>query len=479
MKSRGEPGRFLGCLFLSLWVGIPSARAAESAAPAPSVETEQAREAEEVPLASGGVPHGASDVEEMRPDSLITSSGRIVAAAADSLRMEGVPAGDIRLYWKKGLNYKVAQEFSFFGQQSALDGRIGMRLQVDAADYASSGVTDVSGGVDVRRFYIYSTGELDLVIPVLFAVDLGLEEGDFYVDDAYLWLTDLPYLGTLKMGQFTAPMSLAQMTSSGTRPFMETATPVESFAPGSRTGLQVASAGFDQRLTWQFGLFADTQTTPTGDASNSVGRAVARLTGLPIVGAEGAPQKLLHLGLSSSVVLSNENIRYRSRPESYLAPEMVDTEDIPASGAVLLGLEAAWVNGPISFQAEALGSHVEMSGAKNPSFFGLYAMGSWFLTGETRPFNRASAVFGQVAPKQPLSWGDWQIGAWELAARVSYTDLTSRSVRGGEVFTLMTGLNWYLNRYSRILFEYGHSRADGGPQDGQLNIFQMRLQFNI
>ena len=40
----------------------------------------------------------------------------------------------------------------------------------------------------------------------------------------------------------------------------------------------------------------------------------------------------------------------------------------------------------------------------------------------------------------------------------------------------MSGVNWYLSAYSRLLFEYGFSDVDGGPQNGDLHIFQMRFQ---
>jgi len=350
-----------------------------ASAPARSADAEHAvepaddmavRDAQFEELSAGdpGDPHGAA-ASESAPDDLISATGPFGAAPALATQLLGV---DLQLYWERGINYRVEDELTLFEQSAHLNGRIGMRFQGDVAGFAPSGVTDAGGGVDVRRLFFYTTGEFDILYPILFALDVGFQSGSFFVDDAYFWLTDLPYVGTVKVGQFDAPMSLAQLTGSGTRPFMEIGTPAEAFSPGSKAGIQLANDGYDRRLTWQIGWFADTQAVPVGDASESVSRVVARLTGLPIFDRREGAQRLLHLGISASWVFSNQQrVRYRSRPESFLAPTVVDTGDIEASTANLLGLEAAWVDGPVSFQAEMLGTSVDSTEHGNPTFFGV------------------------------------------------------------------------------------------------------------
>jgi phosphate-selective porin OprO/OprP len=435
--------------------------------------------AAQLPSASSG-PHGAVPEDEVDGGGLLSPTGPFGAVIGGEGIDESILGLDVRLYLNRGINYRVEEQFTLFDRHAHLDGRIGLRFQLDAAAFAPDDVTGAHGGVKVRRAYFYTTGELRVGgIPILFSLDLGFQSDGFFVDDAYLWLADLPWVGTFKIGQFTAPMSIANLTSSSTRPFMELATPVEAFAPGSKAGLQLANDAFESRLTWQLGWFADTQAQPVGDASESVTRVVGRLTGLPILGDDSVRPELLHLGMSASFVQSNQQVRYRSRPESFLAPEIVDTGDIGASGAGVLGLEAAWVDGSLSLQSELLGSKVEASDQGTPLLFGLYAMGSLFLTGEARPYDRTSAVFGAVVPNRPLSWTSPGLGAWEVAGRVSYIDLSDDGVRGGEVFTLMAGVNWYWNRYVRLLFEYGFSDARDGPQTGGLHIFQTRLQVNV
>lgn len=440
----------------------------------------QEAEADELTATQGG--HGAAPEapdEEITPDDVISDVG-VFQALREGVDTEAIGVR-LKLYWTRGINYRVEDELTLFERHAKLDGRIGMRIHTDVAGYAAKGVTNANGGVALRRLFFYTTGELDLLYPILFALDLGVEKGSFFVDDAYLWVTDLPYVGTFKIGQFKAPMSLSHLTSSSTRPFMEIGTPAEAFSPGSKAGFQIANDAYDRSLTWQLGWFADSQSVPVGDASESVSRVVGRVTGLPFFERFELDQELLHVGLSASWVFSNQQrVRYRSRPESFLAPEIVDTGDIVASSATLLGLEAAWVRGPLSLQGEFLGSQVQSDESGNPLFYGIYGEVSYFLTDDSRPFNRASAIFGQVAPKRPLTWDDPQIGAWEVAGRLSWTDLSNDQIEGGEVLTLMTGLNWYWSRYGRFLFEYGYSTVGGGgPQQGSLHIFQARIQLNI
>jgi len=72
---------------------------------------------------------------------------------------------------------------------------------------------------------------------------------------------------------------------------------------------------------------------------------------------------------------------------------MVDTGDIFSDGALVLGGEAAWVKGPFSIQGEYLHSFVRQTGGGALNFDGFYASAGWFLTGESRPYNRADGTF--------------------------------------------------------------------------------------
>src|SRR5690606_9614725 len=71
----------------------------------------------------------------------------------------------------------------------------------------------------------------------------------------------------------------------------------------------------------------------------------------------------------------------------------------------LLGVEAAMNRGPLLLQGEYFryGLERDTPGLKDPVFGGWYAEAAYLLTGETRPFNTASAAFGSPVPAKPFS----------------------------------------------------------------------------
>jgi phosphate-selective porin OprO/OprP len=187
---------------------------------------------------------------------------------------------------------------------------------------------------------------------------------------------------------------------------------------------------------------------------------MGRLTWLPVGRLDPdvpAANRFLHLGLSANYQYSaTSDLRYKSRPESYLAPVVIDTGNIDASGAATIAVEAAWVNGPFSLQGELIHSFVQVNNGSTLNFGGFYGSASWYLT---------NFDFGKA--------GAW--GAVELAGRFSHTDLTDGSVQGGRLNILMAGVNWYLNPHLRWMFDCGMGRVSGGPLDGHMLIFQTRI----
>ena len=75
-------------------------------------------------------------------------------------------------------------------------------------------------------------------------------------------------------------------------------------------------------------------------------------------------------------------------------------------------------------------------------------------------------------------------GAWEIGYRWSTIDLNDNGILGGEVQDHTFGVNWYLNPYTRIMFNYVRSDVDNslavaGIPDAGLNVFQMRAQIDF
>ena len=104
----------------------------------------------------------------------------------------------------------------------------------------------------------------------------------------------------------------------------------------------------------------------------------------------------------------------------------------------------------------------------------------YFLTGEHREYNKESATFTRVVPRQRLAWkrtGFTGGGAWQVAARYSYLDLNSKGIEGGRVHDLTVGLNWFLNPNMKVQFNYFLTDRDaaGTAGDGLIHGFATRL----
>jgi phosphate-selective porin OprO and OprP len=373
----------------------------------------------------------------------------------------------------------------FHLEQVKMTAQIGGRMAVDAAGFVTSGsLQGFDGGAELRRLRVSAQGDCILLVPVSYRIELGYIPNQFDIEESYLAFRDLGFLGTLKMGLYRTPFSLNAYTSTRDIAFMEPAAPVTALAPGVNAGVQVGRGVLGDRMTWTTGLFgAGDGSSDSGDASQDYGRAVIRLTGLPV--AQGAPddpasQRLLHLGLNFNWLYSgSSSVRYRTRPESHLAPYVLDTGDIDATSAFMLDGEAAWTDGPLSLQGEFLAGQLNATQGDKPLFYGFYAQAGWFLTGESRPYIRSQGRFGRIVPRQDFAWKSGGWGAWEVLGRFSYTDLNDGVIQGGRMGLVTAGVNWYPTSHIHWAFNYITGKAEGPDGNGWMNIFESRIELSF
>jgi len=277
-------------------------------------------------------------------------------------------------------------------------------------------------------------------------------------------LDDLPYVGRVRAGHFKEGFSLNNETSSKYITFMERALPAGAFDTGRNTGVALDNTAFDERMTWRVGGFAEVGDSGNRDRSNLSNYNVAtRLTGLPLYEDNGS--RLVHVGLAYTHKFINDMIDFGAR-EVHLSEDLVDTGDIMAKGLDQVGLEFASVFGPLSLQAEWMGSWVDQVAGEDLDFMGYYGQVSYFLTGEHRVYKRSEGVFDRVSPKQPFSLKEGHWGAFEVGARYSYLDLSDQNIRGGTQNNTTLGANWYLFSNLRLMLNWVHSHRNGiGNQD--------------
>jgi phosphate-selective porin OprO/OprP len=287
-------------------------------------------------------------------------------------------------------------------------------------------------------------------------------------------------VGGVRVGHFKEPMGLELLTSSRHLTFMERSLATEAFAPERNTGVMIGNHAFNESLNWALGGFTDVGDSGDGPIDSNF-RVTGRVSGSPWYEEDG--RRLLHLGASGSYIDPEEDVRFRSRPESHLAPRFVDTMVIPSDHTWLTGAEAALVLGPLSLQAEYLRTWVDTMSSGTAVFDGYYVAGSWFITGEHRNYRRSSGTFDRIRPHRNFSLTDGGLGAWEVAVRYSSLDLNDAGINGGCLSDITAGLNWYLNPNMKLQFNYVHAMLDrtvaGVNHDGTAHIVQGRVHVDF
>lgn len=335
------------------------------------------------------------------------------------------------------------------------------RVQLDGAAYSGSD-KPMSNGVDLRRVRLGAAGTVDGVWR--FQVELDMGEGEVEVKDAWLERRFHPRL-SVRAGAFKEPFSLEELTSSRFTTFLERGLP-NALAPSRSLG--VAGTAYVPAAWVSVGLFGQESDelgeTEIGDSEGwaVTGRAVARRWS-----GDGGIQ----LGLSATRRTPDaregggDRVRFRSYHEAKIdRTRFLNTGHIKQTlHHRSVGLEGLAVWGPASVQAERIGTTVVREGG-TVNLGGHYVTGSWFVTGEARRYDPASAERAEVHPHR-------RAGALELALRYSHLDLDDEAagVTGGEATQWTAGVTWHFT--SRAQWSLNHVWVDNGvfaDADGDL-----------
>jgi phosphate-selective porin OprO/OprP len=386
-----------------------------------------------------------------------------------------------RYYWEDGIHYDSPKKNLRF----KINGHIALDLGSISADKElQEAFPDLEGWhTDFRTLEFSMSGWFGTYLEYKISADFANVR---QIKDNWTRFPTVPVLRHFRIGNMKEPFSLDELTSSRFRTFQETSLPTYAFAPGRDIGLLTGGAVKNGRVTWVAGLFLNTGSLSTvGDTKDEISEATglnltARVTGLPWYMDEG--RRLLHLGLGySHQFRSDETGTALSYPESRLTDDkLVDTGDFSTDGNDLLGVEAALVHGPFSLQGEFMVKAVNGSG--NPTLWGFYGFGSWFLTGEHRQYDTDKVVFTRIKPHRnfPPWKGGW--GAWEAALRLTYIDLNDGDLSGGKERNVTAGLNWYLTEHYRVMFDYINVKVTDranppAVDDGREQIYAARLSY--
>jgi phosphate-selective porin OprO/OprP len=307
------------------------------------------------------------------------------------------------------------------------------------------------------------------------------------VKDAYLSMNEIPWLGRGRIGNFFVPFSLEQVTNDTNNIFTERSIPTQNiFAADRDVGFAFYNCNEEQNVTWTWGMFFDDiSDTFKGKIDDNQGyRLVGRLTYLPYYDEPSDGRYLVHTGIG---ILHTDDyddlVRFRARPQIQRGPFLIDSGNLAADTYTTGGLEAAIVWGAVTVQSEAFVSSVDLNVGGPATIGGAYAHLSYFVTGESRIFER----FGQHGPQfgrnRPFTNffampGCVGSGALELKARWSNLNLTELDAGQYNDFTF--GFNWYWSDRTRVMFDWIHPYTDQDTPFGaaEADIIAMRFDWN-
>jgi phosphate-selective porin OprO/OprP len=337
------------------------------------------------------------------------------------------------------------------------------------------------------------------------------------IENAYLSYQGIkPFGGKLAVegGILDLPYTLDEATSSNDILFLERASSgiiAQNIAAGdfrsaigSRWWNDVFWAGAYVTGDTTGQIHAASTVTPTG-MTEQLG-VVARAAGQVLSG----PGYSFHLGgdfedliqpphsLVNGITNGAQTLTLSDRPELRIDPTaLISTGAIAnVSSAQVYSVETAGTYGPLFFQGEYFWFNVQRSantglppiGAPDLKFQGGYAEASYVLTGETHTYNPATAAYNGIIPAHPFYLDGVNWGAWEIAARYSTMDLnnligTTTGIAGGRQNIYTVGLNWYVSRNTRLMFNYLHgdiskqvSPTNFGDAGSKFDAFAMRTQ---
>lgn len=303
--------------------------------------------------------------------------------------------------------------------------------------------------------------------------DFDLANNDIEIKD--MWIAYKLHSNSIfKIGNHKIPFSLEEVTTSRWTTFMERAS-VNEFSPGRKMG--VSFLHFSSNYFIHIGLFGDAPSLGAEDKSEihdvnaitlkdyetSRSRKESFSFGTRIaVRPYTDTNSVFHLGGSyfyhrlPKDGSEDQTIKYKVGPNldgMNIVP--LDTDDMAGisleqgMGSEILYLKNQWM-----IQAELIATQLTTTSDSKYFFSGGYIFYSYFFTDDKRTYSMSDGELGPVCPSNKES------GAWELAVRYDYLNLTDRNHGvfggGGSHFTI--GVNWYVNENVKLMINgiYAH-----------------------
>ena len=378
-------------------------------------------------------------------------------------------------------------------------------------DAVTNRAQDTMGdGTGFRQLRLTWKGSMYDMIEYSFSVDFG-GSGYYNFKDCYGGFYNLPCGIGIRAGHFKEPWSMEELSSSADTVMMEKSclNNFKNIAGGRNNGLMIHNWHDAERISWAVGVFAasmreglDSGGTALTCFSNGLQKDnyafTGRLTFLPYYEkwCDGR-ESFWHIGAAYTyrkfdTSAGRPGIRGTSvstRPDNALQGNLLNSGTMETMESLNgFQFDTAFVYGSLAIEVEQAfywlnDSKFKALGIDNPMISSGYVQVSYCLTGEGRNYKKGGGFLGGITPNCPYynicKEGVHMFsgpGAWEIAYRCSWAniddlagaydssldtwDVGYNNALIGHSLTHTIGLNWYLNKNCRLMFDYSFGRAD-------------------
>lgn len=321
--------------------------------------------------------------------------------------------------------------------------------------------------------------------------------------DVWIGFKNLPYDHELLVGIQKRPLGMDHLNSSRFNVFTERPLVVEAFNEDARRpGITLYGNTDELDWGWAAGLYLLDNITTTGRyiGDSMQGSVNARLFNSPWYEDDG--RNYFHWAMAGMFAKPDGDVdpgdtnandgRFRTRAEARSSSRWLDTGRIRgADNYEIAAVEGLFNLGPLHIMTEYQAAWMQRDGSTPGTgpdvfFHGAYVHVAYFLTGEHIPYSRKSGTIGRALPFNPFNpvsmfrGGGSGWGAWQVAVRYSYLDLTDKDIMGGVEQNLEVALNWYFTSHSKlqmgvIIGDIEKHRPVAGYRSGDFTIAGIRF----
>ncbi len=368
--------------------------------------------------------------------------------------------------------------------------RVGGHLQLDGKAFPDDSANLLTDAFNIRRARPILEGSLGNYVDFRFMPDFG--NGQSLVYDAYADVKIEPY-AVVRGGKFKTPLGLELLQNDADRTFIENALPTD-LVPNRDEGFQLYG-DVVHRLSYQVAV---TNGAPDGaniDGDTHNGKdVVARLFATPFAPSDSKLLKGLGFGIAAGTGPQDDGAllpTFKSTGGQAVFFSYGTKTVTPFADGWRLNYvpQLYYYAGPFGLMAEYADSAQDIAATISEKTVvhdinnhAWQVAGSWLLTGEQKSFKN-------VVPRRSLERDSHRsFGAWELVARYTELNIDRTAFTAGfadptksasAAYSWAAGVNWYLNFFTKLQFEYEQTRFDQGATTGNRpteKVLEERLQ---